>query len=977
MMELWRARRKGIVGPAAAVTLVTAIVWLAVEVYPLARAEVKLAQAERLIPRDPLHGFAMLEKISSLDDLSARQRERGTMLARDAFTRVCEGHHLLRMVGTRAFDPASPAKSNVTAGRDMVLTFELPPGLRDLGARVRVSDGERELCEVRFSDDGTQGLCEVPLHLGGRVVADVDLVCAVGAFGSVVKSIARSLPLAQQSRGPVVRLLSGTRIDELKDGEPVRLQVPCRTPLRVELADDLGLSDLQWTVEGVAHKPFDWSGDAGASARTADLPLELTDSPAHARTLELRASNAIGLTTLGLVELLVREPGTAPVASARIGSQEVRDESTVLVDVKSSLLSVVMTKGEFAEDLSVLWGDQPLKTFASGHEVTAQLEVEAEGPRALSVSVRGTPVIRATVRFDWTPPVVCAAVDPGNFPRELDPTKRVQEVPVGSVLKFVLTDLGGLDTGRTKWTLEGGLEEIPEPDPDSRGTEPLRSCTRLFRCVRCGNARVVVGAWDLAGNRSMIHEYLIRGADPMEGRVLTLNGRPFVHGRVTHTRETRFVVKSEGGIDLDGLVFFLLDPEQRNAPLGQATLERAEGAAGVRTGVVDVSFLATSGRRILAILSRNERELLRGEIVVDFLPPVFKLKLEEAGAGGEDLLRYFGQGGQLVPVTLSDDVGVDVTTISALGCAKIEDLETVAPETRFWLRLESVIEDPIVLRAVDLAGNQASLKFEVVVRPERVPTSRPSTRASADPPKPAARAPALAELLGTPRITHPVLGAFQLVPVKDPGVPPFYIGESEVTVREWKRFLASVQGAKAGRQEALAAEANRLLNTNLHVLKKEDDDPVASVTAELLKAYVAWANVVAPEHGAWRVPTAAQWKLAAGRAAHPDAAYPTTAAFPTGSDLTSVGTGGAFFGHDAIAAQEMPRRLHAPGAFHLRGMAGSLYEWVIDPHEQFRLIGGSAVRRKEDCRLDAPLRSLGEVEHYERGLRLVLIPSAR
>jgi hypothetical protein len=987
MTAPYRARHAGVAGPLAALLLVVAIAWLIAEVLPAIRVEARLRRAATLMASNPIRGFAALEKGSSAEKISRRQQERGADLAREAVDRVCEGRPLLKMVGAHPFDPGSTSRPYVTASRDMMLTFELPRGLRDLGAQVRVSDGVRELCEVRFSEDGTQGRGEVPLPNAGTVVADVDLVCPVGVYGTVTSPIARALQFSHQAHGPTVKVRAGTRLDALKEGEPLRLQVARGTPLRLELADELGLGELQWTLDGVAHDPFDWSEKAESSTGAVDLPPDLTAEPSASRVLEFKASNSIGTTTRVVVELLVREPSAAPVVLARVEAGEIKDGSTMLVGEKSLTLTVTMAKGELPEDLAVLWGDRPQKTHVNGRDVSALLEAESEGPRALSLSVRGNTVLRATIRFDWTPPVVKMILDPGTPARELEVHRGVHDVPIGSILELALFDLGGLHRELTEWSIDAELEEIADPDAASRPVENVQLWTRRFRSTRCGDVRLRVGAWDLAGNRSTIHEYRVRVADPMEGRTIMLNGRPFVRGGVAHSRETRFTVRSEGGIDIDGLVFSLLDPEQRNAPLGQTTLERGD-VAGVRTGIVDLSFVATSGRKIIGILSRNERELLRGDVIVDFTPPTFKvISRDEAGAGDE-ALRYFGKGGDHVSLTLTDDVEVDVTTISALQGAYIVHVQP-GKETAVILELPAVIEEAVVLSASDLAGNHGEIRFEIVAPPEpgsqpasrRDPASRPSTDPQSAPEVPSAK---LADLAGRERFTHPLLGPFSLVPVKEPGVP-FYIGERELTVKDWRAFLQQMQGAPSGsrddpkvaRQQAIAAEAARLLARNTRVLKKDDDEPLAGATAELVKAYVGWANVVAGDQGSWRVPTAVQWKLAAGRALHPEAVYPTTASSPNGADLTNEGTGGAFFGHDYLTAQEMPKRDYAAGAFFLRGMAGSLYEWVSDAQGAFRLIGGSAVSPKEACRLDAHLRSGIEVADYERGFRLVLIPRAK
>ena len=62
---------------------------------------------------------------------------------------------MLRIVGGEPYHCVRP-HPYVTASREMMLVFELPPGIKDLGWRIRVADGPRELCEVlRWTTEGT------------------------------------------------------------------------------------------------------------------------------------------------------------------------------------------------------------------------------------------------------------------------------------------------------------------------------------------------------------------------------------------------------------------------------------------------------------------------------------------------------------------------------------------------------------------------------------------------------------------------------------------------------------------------------------------------------------------------------------------------------------------------------------------------------------------------------------------------------
>ena len=112
--------------------------------------------------------------------------------------------------------------------------------------------------------------------------------------------------------------------------------------------------------------------------------------------------------------------------------------------------------------------------------------------------------------------------------------------------------------------------------------------------------------------------------------------------------------------------------------------------------------------------------------------------------------------------------------------------------------------------------------------------------------------------------------------------------------------------------------------------------------------------------GKLAIPTADEWRLAAGRAEHPGAVYPSTGAFLDGSDLASRlaerERGGAAWGFDRNKMTVEPTR-YAPGAFGLYHMAGNAWEIVQDSDGQWDLLGGCCSSPKEECRLDgAPVR---------------------
>ena len=299
---------------------------------------------------------------------------------------------------------------------------------------------------------------------------------------------------------------------------------------------------------------------------------------------------------------------------------------------------------------------------------------------------------------------------------------------------------------------------------------------------------------DLAGNRSTIHEYRLRIADPMAGRTLTVNGQPFAAGATISLNETRFDVRTEGGIDARRAR--LLAARSGSAERADRTGVAGEGRlAGTRTGTLETSFLASSGRHLTGMLSQNDRELSRGTIIVDFVDPSFRVKdAGDAGVTG-GVARFYGAAGETISLTITDDVGVDMSSISALQGADIAHTTREGSGASVTLTLPAVIEEPVVLEATDVAGNRATFRFEIVTKedPDSRPDSQPDSRVGDPPAPPADEPPPLADLLAPPKIVHPLLGTLFLVPGRDWRTGSFYISERELTVKEWLALIPMVK----------------------------------------------------------------------------------------------------------------------------------------------------------------------------------------
>lgn len=203
--------------------------------------------------------------------------------------------------------------------------------------------------------------------------------------------------------------------------------------------------------------------------------------------------------------------------------------------------------------------------------------------------------------------------------------------------------------------------------------------------------------------------------------------------------------------------------------------------------------------------------------------------------------------------------------------------------------------------------------------------------------------------------------------------PPFYIYRTEVTVRMFRRF------AEAVRSDTKFWEDTRLVAWKRHrremlsiVGRYENSDfPAPDIRPGVGIAYMIWAAGGLPE-GTLRLPYRAEWVLAAGRARHPEALYPTTTAHPRGTGILSYRfRNGANIG----SLRPEPVGSHGPGDFGLYDMAGNHWEWVVLGNGKPTLVGGSCLTGIAMARLDHEESRIVEAGQFI-GLRPVFVPGA-
>ena len=143
---------------------------------------------------------------------------------------------------------------------------------------------------------------------------------------------------------------------------------------------------------------------------------------------------------------------------------------------------------------------------------------------------------------------------------------------------------------------------------------------------------------------------------------------------------------------------------------------------------------------------------------------------------------------------------------------------------------------------------------------------------------------------------------------------PFQIGVYEVTVRQFRRFIAKSW------QDNLARPAFNRDNAF------GDDAPVSHVSWRDAQLFIDWLNKAKPEtdKGVYRLPTEAEWEYAA-RAG-------TASAYSFGDDVSNLGDYAWFFknAHDKLEKYPHPVGTKKPNPWGLYDMHGNVYEWVSD-----------------------------------------------
>jgi serine/threonine protein kinase len=522
---------------------------------------------------------------------------------------------------------------------------------------------------------------------------------------------------------------------------------------------------------------------------------------------------------------------------------------------------------------------------------------------------------RLAYLVDPTPPAIVLVVNGEEIPAA-DPRVREDGIRVSS-----------LDQVAIRIVDEGGFPENPivaeGPLPRHQlSRRPAELLLALAAEADWQGTELRFAVQDRAGNRTGMHARILRAKDRPELRPLAdAEGRPLVHlGPDLYGTRTPLVALSltNEAPQVVGVRARVRAPGA--APVEAVLLPRA--GAGTFEGTLGLPGPGLATLEFLAITSAGDEAapFATRSVLLDSAGPELALLAPLPPEVGSP---------QEVQIRARDAAGVQRIEARA-GTVQLP-LEATGPEV--W-RLPAALlaagtRAEVVVLARDRLDNSSELRLEVAV-------SRAPGPKAPDPPPPS----------GFDRSRIQARTGLEPTPVsrdwRNPDASPeFFLSRTEVTLEQFRRFAT----AHLADPTALALELRdsrspdrTLLRRALPGLDQEihrclqfnqdtgagADMPVRFVSAEIAAAFCFWAG--------GRLPSAEEWRAAAGRYVDPAAEWPIyfEGGQPrNGFHFFGVRPQWAVFGSSRGEGQPLPvSRLETGSPFGLLGMAGNLAEWV-------------------------------------------------
>ncbi|NRA95694.1 MAG: SUMF1/EgtB/PvdO family nonheme iron enzyme, partial [Planctomycetes bacterium] len=227
----------------------------------------------------------------------------------------------------------------------------------------------------------------------------------------------------------------------------------------------------------------------------------------------------------------------------------------------------------------------------------------------------------------------------------------------------------------------------------------------------------------------------------------------------------------------------------------------------------------------------------------------------------------------------------------------------------------------LIVRALDIAGNKMTRQIIITLKAKR-PVVMP------------------AKTLSVAQIQ--TLTGMRAVPIVREGKKQFYLAETEATVGQFRAFRNRVSSDLAARiqnfrskipelENVSAVAADRIDRTRMEAVWSRNEK--ASDYMPLRHVYYDVAAFFAFECGGGRLPTAEEWKGAAGLFIKPDAKW---VVFMDGSDPKSatryfrLPKSREWCNFDNKDGARVAGEMSAQNPFGLRGLAGNVAEWIAE-----------------------------------------------
>ena len=696
--------RRGIVPAVLAIALLALIASRTMRLVDLRRTDESLTSvASRLNEGAFDRALSDFHELPADATLTTKQLSRRDDLLLRAMQGAVSARHPVRKVGMQDFEAHRETAYRFGAGTVSITTEISPTELARRVHGIRIGDRESPV-------DGGAAVISVDLPADESELAlEARLLVTLSSGEEREIPVPGRIRLVRDTTHPAVEITVKGNDRPLSWTTPPTepsLVIPPGKSATIRVHDPLGLARVKWTLgKSSDNQSFD-----DRSLRTEyHLNVGAPFWRASAKTaLEIEATNRLGNAWRFVMKLDVKGQDWCPVTRVMLGNVELKAAGAVRVKgVKFEIRAVLPDDVDPTHVAIALRGDGldgPVQLTPRGRAVVANVELPANRRVGISL-VRGDHTLRTfVVDTDTAPPsVTVVREDTGEM---LAPGAR--KLPAGTVIRVRVQDDAGVPAEQELRATN--LKLVDQSDLPKK-------LERRFRLAAGDEGKLEVVVHDALGNRGAPRTFEFRAPLPLGIESATVDGH-------------------EAGLDMIYLATARPVVKLQFRGEGRATLRLSAsgGENPLWSGTVDVGDTTTAydatvdllvndqqvARRVLDVLDASGKSHATFQLLVDRQPPKIRVDGWDNERDGPKTSWVATPGGRLA-IEIVESSGQPQVTVT--GSVVTAPLRRDGAITQVEIAVPETLPARLVIRAKDLAGNEAGLEFTVEAPAKAAPVA--------------------------------------------------------------------------------------------------------------------------------------------------------------------------------------------------------------------------------------------------------------